>query len=100
MKDNFSSQSDKYLKFRPTYPDELYNLLVSLVPDTKNAWDCGTGNGQVAQELACSFDHVFASDISIQQIENAPPNEKIVYLVQRAEKTSFPLCFIVLFTSL
>lgn len=90
MKDNFSTQSDQYAKYRPTYPKELYSLMVSLVPDTKNAWDCGTGNGQVAQELAHFFDNVFATDISEQQIANASANEKIAYSVQKAEKTSFP----------
>jgi SAM-dependent methyltransferase len=90
MKDNFSTQSDKYLKFRPSYPSELYSLMLSLVPDTKNAWDCGTGNGQVARELARYFDNVFATDISEQQIANALPNDKIAYSVQKAEKISFP----------
>src|SRR5680860_585604 len=90
MKDNFSIASDKYARFRPVYPKELYDYLVSLVPDRKKAWDCGTGNGQVARELANFFDQVFASDISKEQIKNAPPNGKIIYLVQKAENTSFP----------
>ncbi|MEX2593981.1 MAG: class I SAM-dependent methyltransferase [Anditalea sp.] len=90
MKDNFSTQSDKYAKFRPAYPRELYDFLLSLVPGTQKAWDCGTGNGQVAQELANFFHQVFATDISQEQIKNAPPNGKIVYSVQKAENTSFP----------
>jgi ubiquinone/menaquinone biosynthesis C-methylase UbiE len=90
MKDNFSSQSDKYARFRPTYPDALYHYLLSIVPSRDNAWDCGTGNGQVAQVLAASFKKVFATDISLQQIENAFKHERIEYSVQPAEKTSFP----------
>jgi len=90
MKDNFSSQSDKYARFRPTYPDALYNYLLSLVPARDNAWDCGTGNGQVAQVLAGSFKKVSATDISRQQIENAFVHERIEYSVQPAENTSFP----------
>ena len=90
MKDNFSSQSDIYSKFRPSYPGVLFEFLRSFVPDTKNAWDCGTGNGQVAKELANFFDTVYATDISRKQIENAAPNKKIIYSVQQAEKTSFP----------
>ncbi|HVU55755.1 MAG TPA: class I SAM-dependent methyltransferase [Puia sp.] len=90
MKDNFSSQSDKYARFRPTYPDALYHYLLSIVPARDNAWDCGTGNGQVAQVLAASFKKVFATDISRQQIENAFRHERIGYSVQPAENTSFP----------
>jgi len=90
MKDNFSSQSDKYAQFRPTYPDALYTYLLSIVPARDDAWDCGTGNGQVAQVLAKSFKKVAATDISRQQIENAFMHERIEYSVQPAENTSFP----------
>jgi SAM-dependent methyltransferase len=90
MKDNFSSQSDKYAKFRPTYPGELFDYLLSVVRGRENAWDCGTGNGQVAQVLAGSFDRVMATDISQQQIDNAVRHEHIEYSVQPAERTSFP----------
>lgn len=98
MKDNFSSQSGNYSKFRPTYPKELYDLLYSLVPDTKTAWDCGTGNGQVAGELAKFFEQVYATDISQQQIENAVQNSRIIYSVQKAEESSFPDNFFDLIT--
>src|SRR5258706_6836941 len=90
MKDNFSTQSDKYAKYRPAYPDALYEYLLSIVPGRENAWDCGTGNGQIAQVLAQSFDKVFATDISRQQIDNAIIHPRIEYSVQPAEKTSFP----------
>ena len=111
IKDNFSAQSDQYSRFRPTYPDELYDYLLSLVParqtsggglDTKKswagadggngtrAWDCGTGNGQVAEKLALFFDAVEATDISREQMAQALPNDKVHYSVQRAEQTDFP----------
>ena len=90
MKDNFSTQSDQYAKYRPTYPDALYEYLLSIIPGRENAWDCGTGNGQIAQVLAQSFDKVFATDISQQQIDNAVVHQRIEYSVQPAEKTSFP----------
>ena len=89
MKDNFSSHSDKYAKYRPTYPLEFFNYLNSLVPNKQNAWDCGTGNGQVAFELSKTFDHVFATDISQSQIDNASKSDNISYSVQPAEKTNF-----------
>ena len=89
MKDNFSLQSDQYAKFRPTYPADFFDYLNSIVPDFQNAWDCGTGNGQVAAVLAKSFKNVFASDISQQQIDNAVKASNIFYSVQPAEKTDF-----------
>ena len=89
MKDNFSLHSDKYAKYRPTYPLEFFNYLNSLVLNKKNAWDCGTGNGQVAFELSKTFDHVFATDISQSQIDNASKSDNISYSVQPAEKTNF-----------
>ena len=42
MKDNFSTQSDKYAKYRPSYPGSLFKYLLTLVPDNTHAWDCGT----------------------------------------------------------
>lgn len=89
MKDNFSLQSDEYAKFRPTYPAEFFNYLNAILPKKENAWDCGTGNGQVAFELAKTFNNVFASDISQSQIDNARKANNIKYSVQPAEKTNF-----------
>lgn len=89
MKDNFSSQSDKYAKFRPTYPQEFFEYLNSIVPNKKNVWDCGTGNGQIAFELAKTFETVYATDISQSQIDNALQADNINYSVQPAEKTDF-----------
>lgn len=89
MKDNFSTESDKYFKYRPAYPTALYELLSSKVSRKNTAWDCGTGNGQIAFELAKSFDMVFATDISQPQIDNALQADNILYSVQAAEKTNF-----------
>lgn len=90
MKDNFSSQSDLYAKYRPSYPQAFFDYLNSIVPNKQNAWDCGTGNGQVAFELAKTFECVFATDISQSQIDNAMQANNIFYSVQPAEKTNFP----------
>jgi len=89
MKDNFSNQSEQYAKFRPTYPDELYQLLLSLIKIKDSAWDCGTGNGQVAHELSKHFKEVYATDNSENQIKNAIQQPNIFYKVERAEQTSF-----------
>ena len=89
MKDNFSTESDKYAKYRPTYPKEFYNYVNSLLLEKNNAWDCGTGNGQVAYELAKTFNKVYATDISQSQIDNAIHVDNIYYSVQPAEQTNF-----------
>ena len=89
MKDLFSSQSDQYLKYRPDYPKEFFEYLNSLVPKKKCAWDCGTGNGQVASVLSKNFDYVFGTDISSEQIRNSVKKDNIFYSVQPAEKTNF-----------
>lgn len=89
MKDNFSINADKYAKYRPAYPAALFRYLSSIVNNNDNAWDCGTGNGQVALELSNYFNRVFATDISQQQLENAIKKDNIVYSVQAAEKVNF-----------
>ena len=88
FKDNFSKQSDIYLKYRPHYPIELYTYLSSLTKEHQLAWDCGTGNGQAATGLAEFYKQVIATDPSEQQIKNAIANNKVKYLVEKAESTS------------
>lgn len=90
MKDNFSTKSADYAKFRPTYPKELYQFIKKNLDITNSAWDCGTGNGQVARELAKFFTRVEATDISAQQLENALQKPNINYSRQPAEETNFP----------
>lgn len=90
MKDNFSAHADDYAKYRPVYPPELFAHLNGLVAEKDVAWDCGTGNGQVAFELAKTFEQVYATDISQAQINNAARANNIHYSVQPAEKVDFP----------
>ena len=90
VKDRFSKQSGTYKKFRPRYPQALYEALLSLVPFKHACWDCGTGNGQAASELAASFKHVYATDISQNQIHHATQKKNVTYIHERAEQTGFP----------
>lgn len=90
MKDNFSLQSKQYAQFRPTYPAELIQYILRLVDNRKACWDCGTGNGQLAVLLADSFDEVYATDISANQLSNAISRPNIDYSRQEAESTYFP----------
>lgn len=90
MKDNFSHGSDRYARFRPVYPVEFYRFLLSNVSGRERAWDCGTGNGQVAVELSAHFKEVFATDISANQLQQAEKRDNIIYLIEQAEQASFP----------
>lgn len=87
--DNFSKQAATYKKYRPTYPTEIYQTLIKLTKKKKQCWDCGTGNGQVAVQLANHFETVYATDISQKQLDHAEKKSNIIYRLERAEKTNF-----------
>ena len=89
MKDNFSTQADIYARYRPRYPQELFEFIFERTANRQNAWDCATGNGQSAKVLARYFEKVFATDISQKQIDNAAQAVNIHYSVQPAEETNF-----------
>ncbi len=86
FKDHFSGHADDYQRYRPQYPGRLFQYLVSLVRRRQLAWDCGTGNGQVAQVLSAYFNRVIATDASENQIRHALPADNITYQVNKAEE--------------
>lgn len=88
-KDNFSGNSDQYALFRPEYPPILVEYICGLVRDPKTAWDCGTGNGQLAKLLSGKFSKVIATDLSQDQIKNAFQAKNIEYHTQTAESADF-----------
>jgi SAM-dependent methyltransferase len=87
FKDYFSEQAADYAKFRPRYPQKLFEYLGSITPSLQLAWDSGTGNGQAAVGLASVFDRVIATDASEKQIANAQPHERVEYRVAPAESS-------------
>ena len=89
MKDRFSEHSKLYLSFRPTYPNELYEFIYRHVNDFNCVWDCATSNGQAAVALCKKFSHVYATDISENQLTNATIEPNIYYSISSAEKTTF-----------
>lgn len=88
-KDLFSTQASDYAKYRPHYPPELFDYILGFVEGKDCAWDCATGNGQAAVELAKRFNKVEATDLSDAQLKEATPNDKVHYQVSPAEKTPF-----------
>jgi len=87
FKDHFSKQAADYAKFRPQYPQELFDYLGRIAPSRRLAWDCASGNGQAAIALASVFDRVIATDASENQIANAQPDERVEYHVSAAENS-------------
>jgi ubiquinone/menaquinone biosynthesis C-methylase UbiE len=88
--DRFSAQAAQYARYRIDYPTELYTWLLPQVASRIRAWDCATGNGQVAAVLAQYFQEVEATDLSISQLEQAPVLPNVRYQVAKAENTPFP----------
>jgi ubiquinone/menaquinone biosynthesis C-methylase UbiE len=89
MKDNFSKQAALYAQYRPVYPAALFEFILGRVEEKRTAWDCATGNGQTAQQLAPHFETVHATDISQQQLDHAGQVSNIFYSLQPAEQTNF-----------
>jgi ubiquinone/menaquinone biosynthesis C-methylase UbiE len=90
MKDNFSAQSANYAQFRPGYPTQLFDFLFDNCQNFDCAWDCATGNGQIAGALAKRFRRIEATDISENQLKNATQKPNIRYQLGHAESPDFP----------
>lgn len=88
MKDNFSNQAKLYSRFRPDYPVELLDFILKNTAGRSMAWDCGTGNGQLAKKLSPYFDQIVATDISLKQLEQAKKSPNIIYRLEQAESSS------------
>jgi SAM-dependent methyltransferase len=88
FQDYFSRQATLYAQFRPVYPGKFFDYLASICSERKLAWDCATGNGQAAIELARRFRKVIATDPSSEQIKHAFQHAQVEYHVEAAEQTS------------
>jgi SAM-dependent methyltransferase len=89
--DYFSEQAATYAAARPRYPDALYERIAAVSPRRSLAWDCATGNGQAARDLAKFFTRVIATDASAEQIARATPVPNVDYRVALAEASGlFP----------
>ena len=86
--DHFSGHANEYAAARPTYPTALFEYLASVSPAHARAWDCATGSGQAAVELAKSFKSVIATDASAQQIKHATPADNVDYRMASAEASN------------
>lgn len=87
FKDHFSTCSNEYAAFRPTYPDALFAWLAGLCAQHDCAWDCATGSGQAAKGLAMFFRQVLATDASAEQIAHASGADNVSFRVAPAESS-------------
>lgn len=90
FKDHFSGRAELYSRFRPTYPNELFDWIGKVTPRRDVVWDCATGSGQAAIGLARVFDRVIATDASEKQISMADPHTSIDYRVASAYDNGLP----------
>jgi SAM-dependent methyltransferase len=90
FKDHFSRHAADYAAARPTYPAALFDWLSETCRHHDLAWDAGCGNGQASLALAHHFQRVHASDPSDEQIAQAPPDARIHWRVEPAERCSLP----------
>ncbi len=83
--DHFSGVSSGYAEFRPRYPRALYEFITTVAPAHDRVWDCGAGSGQASVDLAESFRHVVASDLSAEQLTHGPEHPQISWVAAAAE---------------
>lgn len=83
--DHFSGHAAEYARYRPDYPECLFEWLAGLTQHHELAWDCACGSGQAALALTRYYRRVIATDASEAQITAAALHPKIDYRVARAE---------------
>jgi hypothetical protein len=86
----FSDDSPSYANARPKYPKALFAWISEQCNAYDRAWDCATGNGQAAIDLAEYFTRVDATDISEQQLEHALTHPRVFYSIAPAETSGLP----------
>lgn len=83
--DHFSRIALQYVRGRMGYPEELYDFLRAQCSGADLAWDCATGSGQAAIDLARRFSKVIATDISGDLLALAPSHPEITFRKAAAE---------------
>ena len=82
----FSTRTEAYAQFRPTYPAGLFAWLASQCVRRESALDLATGNGQAALPLCNHFDRVLACDASIAQLQASGDRQNLRRFACRAEQ--------------
>jgi SAM-dependent methyltransferase len=90
FKDLFSGTGADYARFRPRYPQALFDWLAAVSPGHQLAIDVGTGNGQAAVALAGAFVQVIGIEPGGGQLKNAAAHERVEYRQAAAEDLGLP----------
>ncbi|PSC69007.1 SAM-dependent methyltransferase [Micractinium conductrix] len=94
----FSSQAAHYARFRPSYPEHIFNHIYDFAKaalgnepglgSRELALDVGCGHGVVALELAKKYSKVVGVDASVHQLQHAHQGPTISYLHAPCEALS------------
>jgi len=85
----FSKSAASYAKYRPDYPQELYEAILKRgkLPARDLAVDAATGSGQAAKGLSPYFAKVIALDHDSEQLKHAPHLPNVTFKLGAAEET-------------
>lgn len=75
MTETLFQRGSAYQQHRPGYPDSLFHWLAEHCPQRTLALDLGCGSGQACRGLEPWFEQVIGSDLSLQQLQAAPPSQ-------------------------
>ena len=87
---SFGRSAAEYARFRPRYPEALFDWVASEAPDRELAIDVAAGAGQGALALAARFMRVIAVDQSAELLATIPEHPRVERVVQDAEALSPP----------
>lgn len=82
----FSTRSDAYAEFRPSYPADLFSWLASQCRQRTRALDIAAGSGQASLPLLEHFTEVLACDASEAQLRASMDWQAVRRFVARADR--------------
>jgi len=88
--EHFGRYAGDYRRYRPDYPDSLFDRIASLSPGRSRALDCATGSGQAAVGLSTRFDDVVGVDVSTAQLREGERRPGVVYVTAACESLPLP----------
>ena len=80
-----------HYKYRPPYPNAIFDKLLEIVPARRSALDLGCGPGKVTFEIAPAFERLTAVDPSAEMLKVAkaatpPGGDNITWINAPAEE--------------
>ncbi|WDI30511.1 class I SAM-dependent methyltransferase [Hyphococcus flavus] len=87
---NFGEDAGRYATYRPDYPQDVFDLLISHVRSGKKlAVDLGAGSCQATRKLVRLFDYVVAVEPDARQAAEAQISENAEIRIASAEDVTF-----------